>query len=78
MDAASETAVLQRLAQEIGPRTFITITHKASLLQMVRKIIVLEQGKVAAQGTPEQFLRQQQAQGPQPGQPGGPRPATVG
>jgi hypothetical protein len=29
---------------------------------MVRKIIVLEQGKVAAQGTPEQFMRQQQAQ----------------
>jgi ABC-type bacteriocin/lantibiotic exporter with double-glycine peptidase domain len=40
----------------------VTITHKASLLQMVRKIIVLEQGKVAAQGTPEQFMRQQQAQ----------------
>ena len=62
MDAGSETAVLQRLSQEIGPRTFVTITHKASLLQMVRKIIVLEQGKVAAQGTPEQFMRQQQAQ----------------
>jgi ATP-binding cassette subfamily C protein LapB len=62
MDAASETAVLQRLSQEIGPRTFVTITHKASLLQMVRKIIVLEQGKVAAQGTPEQFMRQQPGQ----------------
>lgn len=78
MDAASETAVLQRLAQEIGPRTFVTITHKASLLQMVRKIIVLEQGKVAAQGTPEQFMRQQQAQA-QGGGAGGPaavRPAV--
>jgi ATP-binding cassette subfamily C protein LapB len=62
MDAGSETAVLQRLSQEIGPRTFVTITHKASLLQMVRKIIVLEQGKVAAQGTPEQFMRQQPGQ----------------
>jgi ABC-type bacteriocin/lantibiotic exporter with double-glycine peptidase domain len=29
---------------------------------MVRKIIVLEQGKVAAQGTPEQFMRQQPGQ----------------
>ena len=65
MDAGSETAVLQRLSHEIGPRTFVTITHKASLLQMVRKIIVLEQGKVAAQGTPEQFMRQQQAQAAQ-------------
>ena len=76
MDAASETAVLQRLAQEIGPRTFVTITHKASLLQMVRKIIVLEQGKVAAQGTPEQFLRQQQAQGGGAGGPTAARPAV--
>jgi ATP-binding cassette subfamily C protein LapB len=92
MDAASETAVLQRLAQDIGERTFVTITHKASLLQMVRKIIVIEQGKVAAQGTPEQFMRQQQAQGGgggvggpsgpvgpggAPGAGGGPRPVAV-
>jgi len=62
MDAGSETTVLQRLAQEIGSRTFVTITHKASLLQMVRKIIVLEQGKLAAQGAPEQFMRQQAVQ----------------
>jgi len=40
----------------------------------VRKIIVLEQGKVAAQGTPEQFMRQQQAQG---GGGAGPRPVPA-
>jgi ATP-binding cassette subfamily C protein LapB len=64
MDSGSEAALLQRMAQEIGPRTFVTITHKASLLQMVRKIIVLEQGRVAASGPPEQFLRPQNATGP--------------
>jgi len=52
--------LLQKIGSEIGQRTFVTITHKASLLQIVNKIIVIEQGKVAAQGTPEQLLRRQQ------------------
>ena len=67
MDAGSETLLLQRLAQEIEGRTFVTITHKVSLLQMVQKIVVIEQGCVAMQGTPEQLMRMQQApQQPQP------------
>lgn len=61
MDQGAETALLQKIGSEIGQRTFVTITHKASLLQIVNKIIVIEQGKVAAQGTPEQLLRRQQA-----------------
>ena len=58
---------------------------------MVRKIIVIEQGKVAAQGTPEQFMRQQAqgggggvggpsgpvGPGGAPGAGGGPRPVAV-
>lgn len=63
MDMGSETALLQRLGQAIGENTFVTITHKASLLQIVNKIIVIDQGRVAMQGTPEQLMRaQQQAQ----------------
>jgi ATP-binding cassette subfamily C protein LapB len=66
MDMNAEATLLQKLAQEIGPRTFITITHKASLLQMVNKVIVIDQGKVAMQGTPEQLMRAQQAQAAKP------------
>lgn len=62
MDMGAEAALLQRLGAEIGPRTFVTITHKASLLQLVNKIIVMDQGKVAMQGTPEQLMKAQQAQ----------------
>ncbi len=62
MDIGSETALLQRLTKEIGDSTFVTITHKASLLQIVNKIIVIDQGRVAMQGTPEQLMRAQQAQ----------------
>ena len=66
MDMNAEATLLQKLGQEIGPRTFITITHKASLLQMVNKVIVIDQGKVAMQGTPEQLMRAQQAQAAKP------------
>lgn len=69
MDMGSESALLQRMGQEIGPRTFVTITHKASLLQMVGKIIVFDQGKVAAQGTPEQLLKAQQGAANRPAAP---------
>jgi len=67
MDAGAESVLLQRLGQEIGACTFVTITHKVSLLQMVDKIVVIEQGRVAMQGTPEQLMRAQQpAQQAQP------------
>ena len=62
MDLGSETALLQRLGTEIADCTFVTITHKASLLQMVDKIVVIDQGRVAMQGTPDQLMKAQQAQ----------------
>ena len=65
MDMGAEAALLQRLSQEIGNNTFITITHKTSLLQMVDKIVVIDQGRVAMQGTPEQLMQaQRQSQAP--------------
>jgi ATP-binding cassette subfamily C protein LapB len=62
MDMGAESTLLQRLGKEIGDSTFVTITHKASLLQIVNKIIVIDQGRVAMQGTPDQLLRAQQPQ----------------
>lgn len=73
MDMNSEAALLQRLSREIQSATFVTITHKSSLLQVVGKIIVMDQGRVITQGTPEQLMR---AQAPQ--QPAQPRPAASG
>ncbi len=68
MDMGAEAQLLQRLHEEIGGRTFVTITHKGTMLQMMDKIIVLDQGRVSMQGTPAQLLRAQQGQ-PQPAQP---------
>ena len=61
MDNGAEAQLLQRLGAEIAGRTLVTITHKPSLLQMMDKIIVLDQGRVSLQGTPEQLLRAQPA-----------------
>jgi ATP-binding cassette subfamily C protein LapB len=59
MDIGAETQLLQRLQQELKGRTFVTITHKSSMLQMVNKIIVLDQGRVTMQGSPEELMRVQ-------------------
>lgn len=66
MDMGAESALLKRLGEEVANRTFVTITHKPSLLQMVDKIIVIEQGRVAAQGRPDELLRPQQPAQPRP------------
>jgi len=66
MDAGAENQLIQRLKDEIGQRTFVTITHKAGLMQMVDKLIVLDQGRIVMQGRPDQILRAAQAaQAPQ-------------
>lgn len=62
MDAGAEAQLIQRLKEEIGQRTFITITHKTGLMQIVDKLIVLDQGRIVAQGRPDQILRAAQAQ----------------
>jgi ABC-type bacteriocin/lantibiotic exporter with double-glycine peptidase domain len=60
MDVGAEAALLQRIRAELDGRTFIAITHKSTMLQLATKIIVLDQGRVTAQGTPEELLRAQQ------------------
>ncbi len=50
MDNTTETLVTQRLAEAVKGNTLILVTHKASLLSMVDRLIVLDNGKVVADG----------------------------
>lgn len=50
MDNTTETLVTQRLAEAVKDNTLILVTHKASLLSMVDRLIVLDNGKVVADG----------------------------
>ncbi len=61
MDAASEQALLKRLRAEVADRTVILMTHRAALLELVDRTIVVDQGRITADGPKAAVLRGQTA-----------------
>jgi ATP-binding cassette subfamily C protein LapB len=58
MDAQTETGLIQRLQQELKGRTLVLITHRPPLLQLVDRIILVDKGRVVADGPRDQVLKQ--------------------
>ena len=58
MDTQTEMALIDRLQSELADRTAIIITHRLPLLKLVSRIIVMEQGKVIADGPRDAVLKQ--------------------
>lgn len=56
MDNSTEAKLKQNLLQVTQDKTFILVTHKTSLLDLVDRIIVLENGKLIADGSKESVL----------------------
>ena len=56
MDNAAETQLRARLAEFVRDRTLVLVTHRASLLPLVERVIVLERGQVVADGPKQQVL----------------------
>ena len=56
MDNATEDHVRARLASFAAGRTLILVTHRTALLELVDRIIVLDEGRVAADGPKEEVL----------------------
>ena len=56
MDNATEDHVRSRLASFVDGRTLILVTHRTALLELVDRIVVLDEGRVAADGPKEQVL----------------------
>lgn len=50
MDAQNEAEVIARLKLEAADRTLVVVTHRPSLLELVDRVIVIDQGKVAFDG----------------------------
>ena len=50
MDAQTEFTLKQRLIKHLGDKTLILITHRPSLLELVDRLIVLEGGRIVADG----------------------------
>lgn len=70
MDVQNEAAVIARLKQTMQDRTMVIVTHRTSLLDLVDRVIVIEDGKVGADG-PKSLLRRAQ-----PGKGGADGPAS--
>jgi ATP-binding cassette subfamily C protein LapB len=56
MDNNTEAELKANLIEEIGDRTLILITHRASLLSLVNRLIVLDNGEIIADGQKDQVL----------------------
>lgn len=59
LDVESETFVQKALSRLIANRTVIMIAHRMRTIANASKLIVLEDGHVVQQGTPEQLLRKE-------------------
>ncbi|WP_407495991.1 type I secretion system permease/ATPase [Pseudooceanicola sp. MF1-13] len=57
MDVQTEDRVIKALKREVADRTLMVVTHRTSLLALVDRVIVVEQGKVSFDGPKADLLR---------------------
>jgi ATP-binding cassette subfamily C protein LapB len=56
MDNSSEEHIKRELARVVQGKTLVLITHRASLLELVDRVIVVDTGTIVADGPKEQVL----------------------
>jgi ATP-binding cassette subfamily C protein LapB len=56
MDFSSEAQITQRLSQFAQGKTVLLVTHRTSLLSLVNRVIVIDQGRVLADGPRERIM----------------------
>lgn len=57
MDNASEQMIKNRLRTMLGDKTLILITHRLSMLELVDRLVVMEGGRIVADGPKNDVLR---------------------
>jgi ATP-binding cassette subfamily C protein LapB len=57
MDIQSENALVARLEAELAGRSFVLVTHRQAMLKLVDRIIILDAGRIVAQGPRDDVLR---------------------
>jgi ATP-binding cassette subfamily C protein LapB len=57
MDHSTENAVKKHLEQFVKGRTWLVVTHRNSLLEMVDRIIVIDNGKLVADGPRDNVIQ---------------------
>jgi ATP-binding cassette subfamily C protein LapB len=58
MDSATEKSVIEKLKAWVGTRTLVMVTHRNTLLELADRVLVIDQGVVMADTTPEQLKAQ--------------------
>ena len=61
MDTATEKSVIERLKGWVGKRTLVMVTHRNALLELADRVLVIDQGAVMADTTPEKIKEQAKA-----------------
>jgi ATP-binding cassette subfamily C protein LapB len=56
MDMSAEARFVERLNAVAADKTLIIITHRTALLELADRVVVLDQGRVAADG-PKSILK---------------------
>jgi ATP-binding cassette subfamily C protein LapB len=56
MDHSSEELVKSKLRQFCTHRTLLVVTHRTSLLELVDRLIVMDNGKIVADGPKERVV----------------------
>jgi ATP-binding cassette subfamily C protein LapB len=56
MDFSTEAAITQRLTEFSRDKTVVLVTHRTSLLSMVSRVIVVDGGKVVADGPRDRIM----------------------
>ncbi len=57
MDDQTEMAMILRLESEVADRTLMLITHRMPLLKLVTRIILMDSGKILADGPRDEVLK---------------------
>lgn len=57
MDLPGEKALIERLKAELINQTIVVITHRSSIIELIDRVLVLDQGKLVAQGPKSDFMK---------------------
>jgi ATP-binding cassette subfamily C protein LapB len=57
MDNASEASFKKRLETMLKGKTLLLVTHRSSLLSLVDRLLIVDNGKIVADGPKDEVLK---------------------